>query len=184
MSGSVLRSPMAAVCRIAFYRTVALSRVPLRQSFCLQNDLLQLRTSQYHGTVAQQTVPRVTVRWFSSQQTETKSDGSSAKIIMSNGCVKRLQKITEGNEFLRIQVEGGGCSGFQYKLYLDTVMNEDDRLFEQDGARLVVDGDSLEYLKGSVVDYTEELIRSSFQVVNNPQADRGCSCGSSFSIKL
>uniref|UniRef100_A0A8C6Z551 Iron-sulfur cluster assembly 2 homolog, mitochondrial n=1 Tax=Nothoprocta perdicaria TaxID=30464 RepID=A0A8C6Z551_NOTPE len=96
----------------------------------------------------------------------------------------RLLEIAEGDEFLRLQVEGGGCSGFQYKFSLDTVIQPDDRVFEQGGARVVVDVDSLAFVKGSMVDFSQELIRSSFQVVSNPQAEKGCSCGTSFSVKF
>ena len=58
------------------------------------------------------------------------------------------------------------------------------RVFEQEGVGIIVDQDSLEYVKGSTVDFTQELIRSTFLVLKNPQADHGCSCGSSFSVKL
>lgn len=58
------------------------------------------------------------------------------------------------------------------------------RVFEKRGVGVIVDQDSLEFVKGATVDYTNELIRSSFQVLKNPQADHGCSCGSSFSVKL
>jgi iron-sulfur cluster assembly accessory protein len=58
------------------------------------------------------------------------------------------------------------------------------RVFEQGGARVVVDSDSLAFVKGAQVDFSQELIRSSFQVLNNPQAQQGCSCGSSFSVKV
>ncbi|NXA31680.1 ISCA2 protein, partial [Eudromia elegans] len=106
--------------------------------------------------------------------------------------LQRLLEIAEGDEFLRLQVEGGGCSGFQYKFSLDTVIQPDDRraggaraaVFEQGGARVVVDVDSLAFVKGSMVDFSQELIRSSFQVVSNPQAEKGCSCGTSFSVKF
>ncbi|KFV79235.1 hypothetical protein N308_04986, partial [Struthio camelus australis] len=87
----------------------------------------------------------------------------------------------------RLQVEGGGCSGFQYKFSLDTVIHPDDRQGQTGGvggARVVVDVDSLAFVKGSLVDFSQELIRSSFQVVSNPQAEKGCSCGTSFSIKF
>lgn len=105
--------------------------------------------------------------------------------LFSFVCVlQRLLEIAEGSEFLRLQVEGGGCSGFQYKFSLDTVVNPDDRVFEQGGARVVVDVDSLAFVKGSMVDFSQELIRSSFQVVSNPQAEKGCSCGTSFSVKF
>ncbi|XP_043930560.1 iron-sulfur cluster assembly 2 homolog, mitochondrial [Protopterus annectens] len=119
-----------------------------------------------------------------SQQVGSEPGEKQLQINLTNSCVKRLREITEGSEFLRVQVEGGGCSGFQYKFMLDTIVNEDDRVFEQDNARIVVDIDSLEFMKGATVDYSTELIRASFQVVNNPQAEHGCSCGSSFSVKF
>ncbi|KFU86840.1 hypothetical protein M959_01107, partial [Chaetura pelagica] len=129
-----------------------------------------------------------------SQPGPTESDPGEGQVFLSESCVKRLLEITEGSEFLRLQVEGGGCSGFQYKFSLDTVINPDDRqgqrgvvvvgVFEQGGARVVVDVDSLAFVKGSMVDFSQELIRSSFQVVSNPQAEKGCSCGTSFSVKF
>lgn len=90
----------------------------------------------------------------------------------------------EKGEYLRIHVEGGGCSGFQYKFSVVSDKTEDDRVFERGGVGIIVDQDSLEFVKGSTVDFTQELIRSTFQVLKNPQADHGCSCGSSFSVKL
>ncbi|NWX17974.1 ISCA2 protein, partial [Aegotheles bennettii] len=132
---------------------------------------------------------RAVVRWASSfsQAGPTESRPGEGRVFLSESCVKRLLEITEGSEFLRLQVEGGGCSGFQYKFSLDTVMNPDDRQGQrgiQGGARVVVDVDSLAFVKGSMVDFSQELIRSSFQVVSNPQAEKGCSCGTSFSIKF
>ncbi|XP_021398583.2 iron-sulfur cluster assembly 2 homolog, mitochondrial [Lonchura striata] len=126
------------------------------------------------------------LRWASSfsEPGPTESGPSEGQIFLSESCVKRLLDIAEGSEFLRLQVEGGGCSGFQYKFSLDTVINPDDRVFEQGGARVVVDVDSLAFVKGSMVDFSQELIRSSFQVVSNPQAEKGCSCGTSFSVKF
>lgn len=58
------------------------------------------------------------------------------------------------------------------------------RVFEKGGVGIIVDQESLEFVKGSTVDFSQELIRSTFQVLKNPQADHGCSCGSSFSVKL
>nr|ACH43935.1 putative HESB like domain containing 1 [Taeniopygia guttata] len=126
------------------------------------------------------------LRWASSfsEPGPTESGPSEGQIFLSESCVKRLLEIADGSEFLRLQVEGGGCSGFQYKFSLDTVVNPDDRVFEQGGARVVVDVDSLAFVKGSMVDFSQELIRSSFQVVSNPQAEKGCSCGTSFSVKF
>ncbi|XP_030070128.1 iron-sulfur cluster assembly 2 homolog, mitochondrial [Microcaecilia unicolor] len=125
------------------------------------------------------------IRWEgTSNPGETESVPLGERILLTDSCAKRLLEITQGQEFLRLQVEGGGCSGFQYKFSLDTVINSDDRLFDQKGARVVVDSESLQFVKGATVDFCEELIRSSFQVVNNPQAEQGCSCGTSFSVKF
>lgn len=105
-------------------------------------------------------------------------------LVLSQSCVKRLAEILDKGQYLRIAVEGGGCSGFQYKFSVDAVRNEDDRVFEKNGVGIIIDLDSLEFVKGSTVDFSQELIRSSFQVLKNPQAEHGCSCGSSFSVKL
>ncbi|XP_053545000.1 iron-sulfur cluster assembly 2 homolog, mitochondrial [Bombina bombina] len=109
---------------------------------------------------------------------------TNGEIHLTDSCVRRLREVTSGAEFLRLQVDSGGCSGFQYKFSLDANLSEDDRVFGEEGAQLVVDVQSLELVKGSSVLFAEELIRSSFQLVNNPQAEQGCSCGASFSIKL
>ena len=81
-------------------------------------------------------------------------------------------------------MEGGGCSGFQYNFELDSEdISDDDRVFERDGAALVVDDSSLEFVRGSTIDFTEEMIRSSFVVSNNPNSESACGCGSSFALK-
>ncbi len=82
---------------------------------------------------------------------------------------------------MRVAVEGGGCSGFQYNFSFDEQRNEDDLLIERDGAAVVVDATSLELLKGSELDYVEEMVGSSFQV-KNPNATSSCGCGNSFSV--
>lgn len=82
---------------------------------------------------------------------------------------------------LRLSVEGGGCSGFQYKFGLDEAAEADDLIVEQNGVTLLVDAMSLELVAGSVVDYVESLGGAAFRV-ENPQAASGCGCGSSFSV--
>ncbi|XP_034015977.1 iron-sulfur cluster assembly 2 homolog, mitochondrial [Thalassophryne amazonica] len=127
------------------------------------------------------------VQHFSTSSTEEQPLMPSSfedKVHLTDSCVKRLAEIMEKGEYLRIQVEGGGCSGFQYKFLIDGNKNEDDRVFEQGGVAVIVDADSLEFVKGATVDYSQELICSAFQVLKNPQADHGCSCGTSFSVKL
>ncbi|MFM5916739.1 MAG: iron-sulfur cluster insertion protein ErpA [Novosphingobium sp.] len=82
---------------------------------------------------------------------------------------------------LRLAVEGGGCSGFQYKFGLADGAETDDLVIERDGVQLVVDAVSLDLVAGSVVDFVESLGGAAFKV-ENPQAASGCGCGSSFSI--
>lgn len=82
---------------------------------------------------------------------------------------------------LRLSVEGGGCSGFQYKFDLDEGPEAEDMVSETEGVRLVVDPVSLELVAGSVVDYVESLGGAAFRVTN-PNAAAGCGCGSSFGI--
>ncbi len=82
---------------------------------------------------------------------------------------------------LRVAVEGGGCSGFQYHFDFDDQLNEDDQTFEKDGVIAVIDEMSLELLTGSEIDFVEDLVGASFQI-RNPNATASCGCGSSFSI--
>ena len=82
---------------------------------------------------------------------------------------------------LRLSVEGGGCSGFQYKFDLAGETEADDSVSETDGVRLVVDPISLDLVSGSTVDFVESLGGAAFKV-ENPQAAAGCGCGSSFGI--
>ncbi|XP_022333482.2 iron-sulfur cluster assembly 2 homolog, mitochondrial-like [Crassostrea virginica] len=116
-------------------------------------------------------------------QTRLTNENEKDLIKLSDSCVKRLKEIAEQNSYLRVIVDGGGCSGFQYKFDIDSKIHKDDKVFVKDGAKIAIDVDSLEFLKGSTIDYHEELIRSAFRVINNPQAEQGCSCGASFSIK-
>jgi iron-sulfur cluster assembly accessory protein len=82
---------------------------------------------------------------------------------------------------LRVSVEGGGCSGFQYKFDIERAQAADDLVISRDGATVLVDQVSLGYLAGSEIDYVDDLIGASFRV-NNPQATASCGCGTSFSI--
>ncbi|CAG9111940.1 unnamed protein product [Plutella xylostella] len=121
-----------------------------------------------------------------STQNVAKAVSNGEGISISDSCVQQLKKLCKDdkNSFLRLAVESGGCSGFQYKFDLDDKIVEDDRVFQRDGVKVVVDETSLEYIKGAQIDYHTELIRSAFRVVQNPNADLGCSCGASFSIKI
>ena len=82
---------------------------------------------------------------------------------------------------LRVAVEGGGCSGFSYKFDFASEVNSDDLLVERDGAKVLIDEMSLEFLSGAEIDFSTELIGAAFKI-NNPNATAACGCGTSFSI--
>ena len=87
----------------------------------------------------------------------------------------------EGTQVLRVYIEGGGCSGFQYGFELEAAPGDDDTVVECDGIKLVVDPLSIQYLMGAKVDYLEDLQGARF-VVSNPNATTTCGCGSSFAV--
>lgn len=95
--------------------------------------------------------------------------------------IKQIMSADKSAQFLRISVEGGGCSGFSYKFDLAKDAAEDDLRIEKDGATVLIDPMSAEFLTDSVIDYVDELIGASFQI-KNPNATAACGCGTSFSI--
>ncbi len=105
-------------------------------------------------------------------------------MILSPSAAARVAMIAEKQgkpAILRLAVEGGGCSGFQYKFGLAEAAEPDDLVVERDGVTLVVDPVSLDLVSGSMVDYVESLGGAAFRV-ENPNASAGCGCGSSFAV--
>lgn len=105
-------------------------------------------------------------------------------LTLTAAAAKRIALIAEKQgkpAILRLSVEGGGCSGFQYKFDLAQVAEDDDMVSDTAGVRLVVDPVSLDLVAGSTVDFVESLGGAAFKV-ENPQAAAGCGCGSSFGI--
>lgn len=105
-------------------------------------------------------------------------------LTLTPAAAKRVAWIAEKQSqpaILRLSVEGGGCSGFQYKFDLSQDADSDDSVSETDGVKLVVDPISLDLVSGSTVDFVESLGGAAFKV-ENPQAAAGCGCGSSFGI--
>ena len=104
---------------------------------------------------------------------------------LESGAVVKLRELVaeEGNPnlMLRVFVQGGGCSGMSYGFTFDEMQNEDDFDFAYDDVKVVVDSMSMQYLQDSSIDYKEDLMGASF-VIDNPQAQTTCGCGSSFSI--
>jgi iron-sulfur cluster assembly accessory protein len=95
--------------------------------------------------------------------------------------IKDIVAAQSGATALRVAVEGGGCSGFQYDFKLDSQRADDDLVIERDGATVLIDSISLVYINGSEIDFVDDLIGQSFKI-NNPQATMSCGCGTSFSV--
>jgi len=105
-------------------------------------------------------------------------------VTLSETAARRINAIATGEPAsagLRVAVEGGGCSGFQYEIAIAPAPAADDLVIERDGAKLFVDPVSLPFLLGSEVDWVDELIGASFKV-RNPNAKSSCGCGVSFSV--
>ncbi|WP_314371989.1 iron-sulfur cluster insertion protein ErpA [Sphingomonas paucimobilis] len=109
---------------------------------------------------------------------------SISEIALTPAAAARVAAIAERQNkpaILRLSVEGGGCSGFQYKFGLADGPADDDAITETDGVRLVVDSISLDLVRGAQVDYVESLGGAAFRVTN-PNAASGCGCGTSFAV--
>ncbi|GGB54330.1 heme biosynthesis protein HemY [Roseibium aquae] len=105
-------------------------------------------------------------------------------VTVSDRAAKRIAKILKdepAGSMLRVSVEGGGCSGLQYKYDLVRSREDDDIAIEKDGVTVLVDSVSLEYMGGSEIDFVDDIIGQSFQI-KNPNASAGCGCGVSFTI--
>lgn len=105
-------------------------------------------------------------------------------VTVSDRAAKQIAKILAkepAGTDLRISVEGGGCSGLQYKYDLVTTREDDDLVIEKNGIAVLIDSISLQYMAGSEVDFVDDLIGQSFQI-NNPNAVAGCGCGTSFAV--
>jgi iron-sulfur cluster insertion protein len=108
-----------------------------------------------------------------------------APLIFTDAAAAKVKDLLleEGNPELKLRVfvQGGGCSGFQYGFTFDETVNEDDTVLDKDGVQLLVDPMSFQYLVGAEIDYKEDIEGSQF-VIRNPNATTTCGCGSSFSV--
>jgi iron-sulfur cluster assembly accessory protein len=105
-------------------------------------------------------------------------------VTISDSAARRIGEILKGEpagSMLRVSVEGGGCSGFQYKFDIEHAKAEDDLVLARDGAVVLIDPVSVNYMAGSQIDFVDDLIGQSFKI-NNPKATANCGCGTSFSI--
>jgi iron-sulfur cluster assembly accessory protein len=123
------------------------------------------------------------------------SSAEPTSVYITDNCLKRIQALAQKRSsdnpnsiYLRVFVDAGGCSGFQYKFELedDSMIEEkDDIIITSLGsmARVVVDKESLQFIRGSTIDYVDSMMKSSFEVRDNPNSEKACGCGSSFAIK-
>ena len=108
----------------------------------------------------------------------------SQPVTLTPRAAKRIAEILKsepGAPMLRLAVTGGGCSGFQYDFCLDEARADDDLMIARDGAVVLIDPVSLDFVKGAEIDFVDEMIGASFKV-NNPNATSSCGCGTSFSV--
>jgi iron-sulfur cluster assembly accessory protein len=111
-------------------------------------------------------------------------DTLASEIRVTGRAARRISEILRDEPpgtMLRLSVEGGGCSGFQYKFEIDRSQGSDDLVIRRDGAAVLIDAVSVAYLAGSEIDFVDDLIGASFRV-NNPKATASCGCGTSFSL--
>jgi len=109
------------------------------------------------------------------------SDGG---ITVSERAARRIRQILKSEPpgtMLRVSVEGGGCSGFQYKFGMETAKANDDLVIARDGATVLIDPVSVQYMAGAEIDFVEDLIGAAFKV-KNPNATASCGCGTSFAL--
>ena len=109
---------------------------------------------------------------------------STESVTVTERAARRIGEILKHEPqgtMLRVSVEGGGCSGFQYKFDMERTKAEDDILIRREDAAVLIDSVSLNYLAGSEIDFVDDLIGASFRI-NNPQAKASCGCGTSFSL--
>ncbi len=105
-------------------------------------------------------------------------------VAITDSAARRVARILQDEapgSALRVGVDGGGCSGFQYTYAITTVRETDDLVLEREGATVLIDQMSLEYLKGSRIDFVDDLMGQAFKI-DNPQATASCGCGTSFAV--
>lgn len=135
------------------------------------------------------TAPPVTAASSLGKEPQVVSSSSASAVVkLRDGAVRKLRELEDSHQecVLRLTVKSGGCSGYSYAFSLERPSEpaSGEVLIERDGARFVIDDVSLSFMQDCEIDYVEEMIRASFQVVQNKLADSKCGCGSSFSVNF
>ena len=138
------------------------------------DEIMADQTSNELPTVSENTLPSMAA-----------PDGAELTIKLTELAVAKTHAFQAKNQqaadkALRLYIEGGGCSGFSYKFKLDD-KHADDHVFDEHGVTVVIDPMSMQYVKGSTIDYEEDFTRSGF-ILQNPNASSTCGCGESFSV--
>lgn len=122
---------------------------------------------------------------MSSEVIDTPTAAPAIPLVFTEAAANKVKALIdeEGNPSLKLRVfvQGGGCSGFQYGFTFDEEVNEDDTAMEKNGVQLLIDAMSFQYLVGAEIDYKDDLEGAQF-VIKNPNATSTCGCGSSFSV--
>ncbi|KAG0210932.1 [4Fe-4S] proteins maturation [Mortierella sp. GBA30] len=192
---SALSSPSFSHRTLTTYSTVTSRHRSLAASASLPRNILSnpllLRQVRFNSSVAtaeatpSNEAAAPSLKIHNPQVDET---GKELTVDITDNAVKQLKHIASRDQnplqALRITVDSGGCHGYQYLMDLTDAVNEDDVVFEKDGARVIIDTITLPMVSGSRIDFIEELIGSAFKVLANPHAAHSCGCDTSFEIKI
>ncbi|KAK9816285.1 hypothetical protein WJX74_004722 [Apatococcus lobatus] len=182
-----LRQQAQAALPCSQHLTVSTQLQDTVRALCLVNQRVEVLVpgrTRFDWTAPFQTSTRRSALSLAAAQAQPEPQASFGDLVITDSAVERLQQLAGRSDAteaaLRISVDSGGCSGFQYKFELDDQLRPNDRIFEQAGVRVVADTVSMEFLRGAVIDFTTDLIRSGFEVAENPNSKGGCGCGASF----
>ena len=112
------------------------------------------------------------------------STSTDSPVSVTDNAARRIAQVLSkepAGAMLRVAINGGGCSGFQYAFDIETKKTDEDLVIERDGAVVLIDAVSLEFLRGARIDFVNDLIGQSFKI-ENPNATAACGCGTSFSV--
>jgi iron-sulfur cluster assembly accessory protein len=129
-------------------------------------------------------IPQLTGSRLIPNYPEQEASQIMTDVSISESAARRIGEILKSEPagaMLRVSVEGGGCSGFQYKFDIERAKADDDLVLARDGAVVLIDPVSVNYMAGSQIDFVDDLIGQSFKI-NNPKATASCGCGTSFSL--
>ncbi|EFC49730.1 predicted protein [Naegleria gruberi] len=120
----------------------------------------------------------------------TSSEEYSNSLLITEACAKRIKDINEKkgahDRMLRVIVESGGCSGYQVEFTFSKQVEQDDQVFIHNNypeSKVIADSITMSFIKGSTIDFVESMAKTAFVLEKNPNAETGCSCGTSFSVK-